>query len=309
MAQQPILICIVGPTAIGKTSLSIKVADAFSAEIISADSRQFYKEMRIGTAVPSSEELNAVPHHFIQNRSVFGNYSVGDFEKDALQTLDHLFQKQPIAVMVGGSGLYIDAVVKGLDVFPKVASHLREELNELFKTQGIAVLQQELKEVDPEYYNQVDVWNHHRLIRALEIFRSTGKPYSSFLTQTNTRRNFDILFIGLQAERQLVYERINERVDAMMEEGLLEEAKALWDHRDLNALQTVGYKELFEYFEGSISLDEAVSEIKKNTRRFSKRQSTWFKKNDKINWFAFDTPAEEIITFIKRQMESNKKAP
>ncbi len=299
--QKPFLICVVGPTAIGKTSLAIKLAKAFSIEVISADSRQFYREMCIGTAVPSKEELEAVPHHFIQNKSIFEDYSVGDFERDAIEFLKILFEKNKAAIMVGGSGLYVDAVVKGLDNFPKVPSEIREQLNTELNEKGIEVLQNELKKVDPSYFKKVDIHNPHRLIRALEIYRSTGKPYSSFLKKENDERDFETIFIGLTAERELIYERINQRVDKMVNEGLIEEAKSLLPHKEKNALQTVGYRELFEYFDGNISKEEAISEIKKNTRRFAKRQNTWFKKNKAIHWFDYQTDASTIINFIKEK--------
>ncbi|MBL4663849.1 MAG: tRNA (adenosine(37)-N6)-dimethylallyltransferase MiaA [Flavobacteriaceae bacterium] len=301
VVTKPLLICVVGCTAIGKTALSIKIASFFSTEIISADSRQFFKEMTIGTAVPSSEELLTVPHHFIQNRSIKKDYSVGDFEKEALVILDRLFKNHPVAVMVGGSGLYVDAVVKGLDTFPKVSSEIRDKLNKEFTSSGIVSLQEELQQVDPDYYKKVDIYNHYRLIRALEIYRSTGKPYSSFINQPDKERSFNTMFIGLTADRGIVYDRINQRVDIMVENGLIEEAKGLLVHKELNALQTVGYRELFQYFEGSLSHDEAISEIKKNTRRFSKRQNTWFKKNKAIHWFDYETTPSEIIQFIQEK--------
>lgn len=300
-SKKPLLICVVGPTAIGKTSLAIALANAFSAEIISADSRQFFKEMSIGTAVPSEEELSAATHHFIQNRSIFEEYSVGDYERDAIAFLTNYFTKMKIAIMVGGSGLYVDAVVKGLDNFPEVPSEIRKQLNTELKEIGIEALQKELKEVDPAYFEKVDIHNPHRLVRALEIYRSTGKPYSSFLNREAVARNFEVVFIGLSAEREIVYNRINLRVDQMLEAGLVEEAKALLPYKDKNALQTVGYRELFEYFDNKITLEEAISEIKKNTRRFSKRQNTWFKKNEAIHWFNFETEPTEIINFIKEK--------
>jgi len=301
LATKPLLICVVGPTAIGKTALSIEIARFFSTEIISADSRQFFKEMNLGTAVPSAEELAAAPHHFIQNRSIQEEYSVGDFEKEALTKLEELFKTHPTAVLVGGSGLYVDAVVKGLDNFPKVPANIREKLNTTFQSKGLGPLQEELQRVDPDYYEKVDLNNHHRLIRALEIYRGTGKPFSSFLNQVPTKRNFNTLFIGLTAERAIIYDRINRRVDAMIESGLVEEAKGLLSQKELNALQTVGYRELFQHFEGIVPLAEAISEIKKNTRRFSKRQVTWFKKNDAIHWFDYETDFSEIIKFIQEK--------
>jgi tRNA dimethylallyltransferase len=298
---KPLLICVVGPTAIGKTSLAIDLAKAFSTEIISSDSRQFYKEMKIGTAVPSSEELAEVTHHFIQNKSIFNSYSVGDFEKEALLLLDELFLKHKIIVMVGGSGLYVDAVVKGLDVFPEVSPDIREQLNRELETVGIESLQKELKEVDPDYFQKADIHNPHRLIRALEIFRSSGKPFSSFFINKKKPRNFDVLYIGLTADREIIYDRINQRVDIMMANGLLEEAKKLYLNKDLNALQTVGYRELFQHFDGVINKQEALEEIKKNTRRFAKRQGTWFRKNEQIMWFDYATNTSEIVSFIKQK--------
>ncbi len=300
-SKKPLLICVVGATAIGKTSLAIKLAKAFNTEIISADSRQFFKEMSIGTAVPSKEELDAVPHHFIQNKSIFEDYSVGDFERDSLALLKILFEKNTVVVMVGGSGLYVDAVIKGLDNFPEVPSKIRDQLNFELAEKGIETLQRELKNIDPEYFKKVDIQNPHRLVRALEIHRATGRPYSSFLRKENPERDFNTIFIGLTAERELIYNRINLRVDIMMADGLLDEAKSLLSFRDKNALQTVGYRELFEYFDGKISLEEAISEIKKNTRRFAKRQNTWFKKNEAINWFDYDTQPNEIIDYIKEK--------
>ena len=300
-SEKKLLICVVGPTAIGKTSLAIKLAKAFSTEIISADSRQFFREMTIGTAVPSESELNEVTHHFIHHKSIFEAYSVGDFERDSLALLHEFFKRNNTAVMVGGSGLYIDAVVKGLDIFPEVASEIREDLMETLKENGIEQLQAELKKVDPHYFEKVDIHNPHRLIRALEIQRATGKPYSAFLNKENSKRDFHTIFIGLDAEREIIYSRINRRVDQMISEGLVAEAKTLFQHKDRNALQTVGYRELFEYFEGIRSLDDAISEIKKNTRRFAKRQNTWFKKNEAIFWFDFQTDPLAIIDFIKEK--------
>lgn len=300
-SKKPLLICVVGATAIGKTSLAVKLAQAFSTEIISADSRQFFKEMTIGTAVPSKKELSAAPHHFIQNKSIFEAYSVGDFERDAIALLENLFKKNQIVIMVGGSGLYVDAVVKGLDNFPKVPSDIREQLNLELNEKGLEALQNELRNADPIYFEKVDIQNPHRVIRALEIYRATGKPYSSFLKKENIQRDFNTLFIGLTVNREIIYERINHRVDTMIEEGLIDEAKSLFQYKEENALQTVGYRELFEYFEGKISLEEAILEIKKNTRRFAKRQNTWFKKNEAIHWFDYDTEVSEIINFINEK--------
>ena len=297
-SNKPLLICIVGPTAIGKTSLAIAIAKSFNTEIVSADSRQFFKEMRIGTAVPSSEELATVAHHFIQNKSIFDSFSVGDFEREALLKLDELFQKHEVVVMVGGSGLYVDALIKGLDDFPGVPSAVRIKLNKELEENGIEALQLELEQADPVYFQKVDSNNPHRLIRALEIFRSTGKPYSSFLNKNKKTRPFETQFIGLTADREILYDRINKRVDIMIQQGLLDEAKKLHHYKDLNTLQTVGYRELFQYFDGNLTKDEAIDEIKKNTRRFAKRQGTWFRKNDDIKWFDYSTNPSEITTYL-----------
>ena len=299
--KKSLLICIVGPTAIGKTALAIKLAKSFSTEIISADSRQFYKEMRIGTAVPSKQELEVVKHHFIQNKSIFEDYTVGDFERETIALLKILFKKNKVVIMVGGSGLYVDAVVKGLDNFPDVPSEIREQLNSELNENGIEILQNELKKVDFSYFEKVDIHNPHRLVRALEIFRATGQPYSSFLKKKTEKRDFETVFIGLTAARELIYEGINQRVDTMITEGLIEEAKSLHAYKEKNALQTVGYREVFQYFEGDISKEEAILEIKKNTRRFAKRQNTWFKKNEAIQWFDYETDAAEIIAYIKEK--------
>lgn len=296
------LITIVGATAIGKTALSIKLAKHFNTDIISCDSRQFYKEMTIGTAVPSSDELSQVMHHFIQNRSVFDDYNVGQFERDALGKLEELFQKNNIAVMVGGSGLYVDAVLKGLDYFPDVKPEIREKLNQQLKENGLESLQKQLKELDIDSYNSIAIDNPHRIIRALEICIGTGKPYSYYKNKPKAARNFTPILIGIDAEREIIYNRINQRVDIMANEGLLDEAKSLHQHKELNALQTVGYRELFQYFDKEITLDFAISEIKKNTRRFAKRQNTWFKKNKDIEWFDYEAELEKSINYIKSKL-------
>lgn len=291
------LIIITGPTAIGKTGLAIFLAQQLKTEILSFDSRQFYKEMRIGTAVPNKEELDAATHHFIQNLSIHDSYSVGDFERDALQKLEELFKTYDKVIMVGGSGLYEKAVTEGFDEFPDVEPIIRENLNVEFNEFGIEKLQEELKNSDPDYFSQVDLNNHQRVIRALEICRGTGKPYSSFRNKRTNPRNFDIIKIGLELSREEIYNRINQRVDLMIEEGLLDEVKSLYEFRNLNSLQTVGYKELFDYLDEKTDLEFAISEIKKNTRRFAKRQLTWYRKDDKINWFS-PNQKERILEFI-----------
>ncbi len=297
------LISVIGPTAIGKTSLSIKLAKHFKTEIISADSRQFFKEMHIGTAAPTPDELNQVKHHFIHHKSIKNNYNVGAFEKDAISCLHQLFNNNDVVVMVGGSGLYIDAVTKGLDYFPDVDPSIREQLNNELKSNGIESLQKQLKELDIKAYNSMAVDNPHRIIRALEICLGTGKPYSSFLNKEKSPREFKTISVGLTADREIIYERINKRVDMMMDEGLLEEVKKLENHQDLNALNTVGYKELFKYLKGEWDLEFAISEIKKNTRRFAKRQLTWFKKNEDTLWFDYQTDIDYIIAEIKSKLD------
>ena len=297
------LISVVGPTAIGKTSLSIKLAQHFKTEIISADSRQFFCDMQIGTAAPSPEELAAAKHHFIHHKSINDNYNVGAFEKDAIQCLDKLFKTHDIAIMVGGSGLYIDAVTKGLDYFPDVDPNIRESLNKQLETHGLKHLQDQLQELDSASYNTIAIDNPHRVIRALEICLGTGKPYASFLNKAKGHRPFKTISIGINAERDIIYNRINQRVDMMMEQGLLQEAKKLYPFKNLNALNTVGYKELFNYLDGTWDLDFAISEIKKNTRRFAKRQLTWFRKNQDTIWVDYNEPVETITTKIELQLK------
>ena len=299
------LITIVGPTAIGKTALSITLAQHFNCEIISCDSRQFFKEMTIGTAVPNQEELKAASHYFIQNKSIFENYTVGDYEKEALLKLEELFQTNDFAILIGGPGLYVDAVLKGFDEFPEIDSSVRTEVNSNYEKLGINYLQEQLQLLDPEYFQKINLenpqtlQNPQRMMRFVEVCIGTQKPYSSFLNQKKNNRNFTPVLIGLDADRQIIYDRINQRVDIMMNEGLFEEAKALYPNKALNALQTVGYRELFSYFDGDFSLPFAIEEIKKNTRRFSKRQLTWFKRNETTKWFDYATDKKQIIEYIE----------
>jgi tRNA dimethylallyltransferase len=295
-----VLITVIGPTAIGKTALSIKLAQQFKTEILSADSRQFFKEMSIGTAVPSVAELAAARHHFIKHISIEDEYSVGHYERDALAKLDQLFTAHEQLVLVGGSGLYVDAVIKGLDYFPDVKKGTREHLEELQKTEGNTALQEMLKKLDPSYYKEVDIHNTQRVMRALEVCVSSGNTFSSYRNKPKTPRNFESIKIGLTAGRAIIYDRINRRVDTMMEEGLLEEVEVLLSRKHKNALQTVGYRELFEHLEGEVSLDQAVEKIKTNTRRFAKRQLTWFKKDHSTKWFDYNTPPSVIIDHIKK---------
>lgn len=298
------LITIVGPTAIGKTALSIKVAQHFKSEIISCDSRQFFREMTIGTAVPSDVELDSAPHHFIHNKSIFEAYSVGDFEKEALSKLDELYENNNYSVLVGGSGLYANAVLQGFDTFPAIDPVVRKYVQTNFESLGLTFLTEKLRETDCTYYNFIlennpqTLQNPQRMMRFVEVSLGSGKPYSSFLDQEKKHRNFVPIIIGLDANREELYQRINIRVDLMVKNGLVEEALKLYKNKHLNALQTVGYRELFEYFDGKTSLDFAIEEIKKNTRRFAKRQMTWFKRTENIKWFDYKTDVNEIIKHI-----------
>ena len=273
-----------GPTAVGKTAIAINLAQHFKTEIISADSRQFYRETEIGTAKPNAEELNSVPHHFINSHSIKDKVSVADFETIALQKLDGLFQKHPVVIMVGGSGLFLQAVYQGLDELPKISDFEREKWNNLYQEFGLNYLQEQLQLLDPEYYRQVDLQNPQRIIRALEV-SSVGKPFSSFLTKNKKQRPFDIVKIGINPDRTILYNQINLRVDEMVENGLIKEASQLQQYQHLNALNTVGYKELFEAFDKKTPIKEAIEKIKQNTRNFAKRQITWFKKDPEIVWF------------------------
>ena len=300
------LITIIGPTAIGKTTLSILLANHYQCEIVSCDSRQFFREMTIGTAVPSKAELSAAKHHFIQNKSINDPYTVGDFEKEAIATIDKLFQTNDYVILVGGSGLYVNAVLQGFDEFPEIPTSVREQVTKQYEKLGITYLQDQLRALDPEYFEKISLenaqtlMNPQRMMRFVEVCIGSGKPYSTFLNQKKNDRNFTPILIGLEADRKLMYERINHRVDIMMSEGLLQEAKQLYTQRALNALQTVGYRELFSYFDRDISLEFAIEEIKKNTRRFAKRQLTWFKRDDKTKWFNFETPIPTIIDYINK---------
>ena len=298
------LITIVGPTAIGKTALSIKLANYFNSEIISCDSRQFYKEMRIGTAVPEPEELAAAKHHFIQNRSIFEDYNVGNFERDALKKIENLFEKNPTQIMVGGSGLYVDAVLNGLDYFPEVDPKIRENLTKQLQEKGIEFLQKKLKELDIDTYNTIAIDNPHRIMRALEVCIGSNTPYSTFKNKPKAPRNFNLIKVGLNADRDIIYKRINQRVDIMIENGLIDEAKNLYLNKELNALQTVGYRELFSFFDGNFTKEFAISEIKKNTRRFAKRQLTWFKKDENTLWFDYQTNINQITNEISNKINT-----
>jgi tRNA dimethylallyltransferase len=279
------LFVIVGPTAVGKTALSIQLAKAFDTEIVSADSRQFFKEMSIGTAKPNATEMGTIKHHFIDSHSISEEYNVGKFETEAIQVLNTLFETKNYAILVGGSGLYIDAICNGLDELPEASEEIRQQLKLLYEEKGIMALQEQLKELDLNYYNQVDLNNPQRLMRALEVCLSTGKTYSEQRAGKTKARNFTTIKIGLTTSREELYNRINKRVDEMMQQGLLDEVKSLLPYQNKNALQTVGYKELFDYLEKKITFEQAVALIKQHTRNFAKRQLTWFKRDEQIQWF------------------------
>lgn len=282
------LIVLAGPTASGKTATAIKLAKALDAEIISADSRQFYKELSIGTAAPTAEELSQVKHHFVHNLSIEDKYDVADYERDVLSFLKQYFKTKDIAIMTGGSGLFIDAVCNGLDEMPDISEEVRDRVSKMLETDGIEALQKEVEKVDNEYYQVVDRQNPRRLQRALEVYYQTGKPYSTFRQRNVAKRDFDIVKLAILWDRDKLIERINLRVDMMMQQGLLDEVKSVYPKRHLNSLNTVGYKELFDYLDGKCTLEQAVEQIKINTRQYAKRQMTWLRKNGDYQWFTID---------------------
>lgn len=296
------LITLSGPTACGKTDLSIRIAKTLGAEIFSCDSRQFYKEMSIGTAVPSETELKEIPHHFIQHKSIQSPYSVGQFETDAMDALTQYFEKQDFAILVGGSGLYMHAVVEGIDKFPEVLEEIRTALGQRLETNGLEELQQELQSLDPDHYQKIDIQNPSRVLRALGVSLAAGQPYSSFLGQDKPKRPFTVLPLTVDISRELLYNRINERVDQMINAGLLQEAESLYPYRDLNALQTVGYQEIFDFFDQKIDLDEAIAQIKQHTRNYAKRQMTWIRRKEsnaeQINPTISD---EDLVSILPKQ--------
>ncbi|MBQ1970621.1 MAG: tRNA (adenosine(37)-N6)-dimethylallyltransferase MiaA [Paludibacteraceae bacterium] len=296
------LVILLGPTGVGKTELCLSLAEELNTEIVSCDSRQFFRELKIGTAAPTEAQMQRVKHHLVGNLSIFDYYSCGRFEIDALKKLDELFQSKEVVLMTGGSMLYIDAICKGIDDIPNVDQELRDSLHERYANEGIDNILAELKLLDPEYYDMVDKKNHKRIIHALEICLTSGKTFSSFRKETAKERPFDIIKIGLNLPREELYERINKRVDIMFEEGLMEEAKTYYPHRNLNSLNTVGYKELFEYFDGNWDLDFAKNMIKQNSRRYAKKQLTWFNRDKDINWFRPDQQ-EEILSFLKSRLK------
>lgn len=304
--MKPYLVVVTGPTAIGKTSVSIGIAQYFNTEIISADSRQLFKEMVIGTAVPDHDELLKVPHHFIHTHSIFDYYNASRFESDVLDKLSFLFKSHQVVVMTGGSMMYVDAVCNGIDDLPAIDFQIREQVVEQFKNEGLEPLLQELKKLDPEYYSQVDQKNPKRILHAIEICRMTGNSYSSFRTNQKKERPFTLIKIGLTASREILYDRINRRVDSMIEAGLEEEARQLHNHRNNNALNTVGYREWFDYFDGLMGKEETIEKIKSNTRRYARKQQTWFKRDQEIQWF--DTAEKDlIIPYILQKMNRQWK--
>jgi tRNA dimethylallyltransferase len=295
------LIVIAGPTASGKTAAAIQLANHFNTVVVSADSRQFYREMSIGTAKPTAAELAAAPHYFIDSHSITEPFSVGDFEKQCLQLLDELFKIHNVVILAGGSGLYIKAVTEGFDDLPSADTYIRDKLNSELAEKGIMALQERLKTADPVYYNEVDINNPQRIIRALEVYEATGKPFSSYRTATANKRPFNFIKLGLNMERAVLYNRINKRVDIMVEQGLVNEVKALLPYRHVNALNTVGYSEIFDYFDGKSDLPTAVAAIKQNTRRFAKRQLTWFRKDKEMIWLnaADENLADNLLSAIE----------
>lgn len=295
------LLLIVGPTGVGKTELCIKLAKKFQTEIISCDSRQFYREMNLGTAKPSLEELAEVPHHLINSLSIQDDYDVKIFEQDALMLLDQLFQSHDVVIMTGGSGLFADAVTKGFDEMPDIPSEIRTQIIEDYEKNGLVWLQAEVRFSDPEYFDVVDRQNPQRLMRALEVFRGTGQKFSSFRVKKQVTRPFEILKIGLTRDREELYQRIDYRMDLMIEQGLFEEAKSLFGYRHLNSLQTVGYSEIFGFLEGQYDREEAIRLLKRNSRRYAKRQLTWFRKDPDIQWFLPDQE-KEIVAWIGDQI-------
>jgi tRNA dimethylallyltransferase len=297
------LIVLLGPTGVGKTDVSIDIARHSGCEIISADSRQFFSEMKTGTAVPSDEQLAEIKHHFIKFIPVSDYYSSSLFEQDVLKLLPELFRKNRVILMTGGSAMYIDAVCRGIDDIPDVDPAIREKYILKYKEEGIAGLRMTLKLLDPEHYEVVDLKNHKRIIRALEICEATGRPYSSFLTKQKKARDFQIIKIGLERPREELYDRINRRVDKMVEDGLENEARTLFDLRHLNALNSVGYREFFDYFDGKITREKAIELIKRNSRRYAKRQMTWWGKDKEIRWFDPER-VQAIISYIESKIRS-----
>lgn len=298
------MLVIVGPTAVGKTELCLKLAKKFNSEIISCDSRQFYREMNLGTAKPSQEELDQVPHHLIDSHSIFEEYDVKQYESDVLAILDKLYQKSNVVLLTGGSGMYADIITQGMDSIPDISSEIREEVIRLYQQNGLEWLQNQVSIHDPIYFAQVDRQNPQRLMRALEVCLGTQQPYSNFRQKKKVERPFVSIKIGLDRDREELYQRIDDRMDQMIEKGLFEEAESLFPYRNLNALQTVGYTEIFDFMEGVYDRVEAIRLLKRNSRRYAKRQMTWFRKDPEIQWFHPDQ-FNQIIDFISAQMALN----
>lgn len=303
--MKPLLIIIGGPTGIGKTATAVTLAQYFNTEIISADSRQFFKELTIGTAVPSAEELSAAKHHFIHNLSIDDGYNASDYEEDTIHLLNTLFKEHKIVILVGGSGLYIDAVCNGIDHLPTISSEVRKKYQDIFEQEGIEKIRALVEKTDPEYYKKVDRNNHKRMLKALEVFDMTGEAYTSFLKHQKKERKFNTLKIILDMDRTVLYDRINTRVDKMVDAGLIDEAKSVWPKKHLTPLKTVGYKELFEYFEGNITQEEAITQIKNHSRAYARRQLTWFRRYDDAHWFRPDQ-IEKIVHLIEDYTYKNK---
>lgn len=302
MSKNKFLIIVGGATATGKTATGIQLAQHFETEILSCDSRQFYREMTIGTAKPTTEELAAAPHHFINLLSIEDDYNVGEFERDALKLLDEIYLKKNVVILVGGSGLFIRALCDGLDEFPKIPIQIKNEVQDLFNNEGLEALQEAVKKADPIYFEKVDQQNPVRLMRALDVIKASGKPFSSFQNQKKKTRNFTPIYINVVMDRQQLYERINRRVDLMMEAGLLAEAKSLFPYKEKNSLQTVGYQEFMNYFDKKITLEEAIELVKRNSRRYAKRQMTWFRKED--HWVKFEAnEIEKIIEYVEEKIK------
>ncbi len=299
------LIIVLGPTGVGKSDISIQLAKHYHTEIVSADSRQFFRELTIGTAVPSPEDLNEIKHHFIQNKSIHHYYNVSEYETEALQLIQELHKKINPIILTGGSMLYLDTICNGIDDIPTVDPEIRDEVIRWYEENGIEALRQRLQEVDPEYYEEVDRNNPKRMLHAVEVCQMTGKTFTSFRTRTVKERPFRIIKIGINQDRKVLYDRINERVLRMMDLGLLEEARSVYPYRSLNSLNTVGYKELFPYFDGSCTLAEAVDLIQRNTRKYARKQLTWFRRDQQIKWFE-PNQIDEIIKYIDQTMNENE---
>lgn len=302
--MKPLLVVIGGPTGIGKTATGIELAKHFNSEIISADSRQFFRELSIGTAVPSPDELASVKHHFIHNLSIDNTYNASSYEEDALKKLDDLFKQHKVVFMVGGSGLYIDAVCRGIDYLPTITPEVRAKYEKLYNEKGIEEIRTSVEQIDPVYYEKVDKNNHKRMLKALEVYDITGQTYTSFLKNQKKERDFDTLLITLNMNREILYDRINMRVDQMINAGLIDEAKAVWPKKDLTPLKTVGYKELFEYFEENITQGEAITQIKNHSRAYARRQLTWFRRHENANWFE-PQQLNEMIELVQNHLNKS----